>query len=56
MVHLLLERRADINARSTGHPYTGLVAACDRKNEGLVHLILSHGADVNAWDEEHGEW
>jgi ankyrin repeat protein len=55
-VHWLLERGADVNARSHESLSTALLAACDREHEDLVRLLLSHGADVNTRSDEDGEW
>jgi ankyrin repeat protein len=49
-VKLLLDRGVDINARGAG--FTALLWAVNRNDEALVDLLLKHGADVKAQDDD----
>ncbi|ERF69382.1 hypothetical protein EPUS_05927 [Endocarpon pusillum Z07020] len=52
-VRLLLDRGADINARSK-YRVNALEAAIIRNNEQIVKLLLDRGADVNAQGGDYG--
>jgi ankyrin repeat protein len=47
---LLLGRGVDVNARGGG--FTALIWAVNRNDEALVDLLLKHGADGNAQDDD----
>jgi len=54
MVAHLLKRGADVNARTTNKAVTPLHLACRAKDMDRVRLLLDHGADPNAVDEDGG--
>ncbi|KAJ7215061.1 hypothetical protein GGX14DRAFT_338766, partial [Mycena pura] len=53
IVHLLLEKGADINARG-GEYGNALQAAAYQGNTEILHLLLEKGADINAQGGQYG--
>ncbi|KAF8537917.1 hypothetical protein BDD12DRAFT_911128 [Trichophaea hybrida] len=53
IVHLLLDRGADVNAQG-GEYGNALQAAALRGNEAIAHLLVDRGADVNAQGGGYG--
>src|SRR3972149_2373050 len=51
-VRLLLDRGANVNARSTGFPlrYSALMLAAEHARVENIAILLVHGAEVNATD------
>lgn len=48
IVQLLLERGADVNAKTKGLGYTPLHITAARGNQAIADLLLAKGADINA--------
>ncbi|KAJ1472067.1 ankyrin repeat-containing domain protein, partial [Baffinella frigidus] len=53
LVTLLLDRGADVHAKTSCHEQTALYFAVDRKDEKLVRLLVDRGADLDATDRSH---
>jgi ankyrin repeat protein len=52
VVKMLLEKGADINARSENHGVTALMEACRQRNIETAKLLLESGADPNIEDKQ----
>src|SRR5258708_10419706 len=48
IVKLLLDNKADVNARDEKTGSTALMVAAFSGNNGIFQMLLDHGADVNA--------
>ena len=53
IVELLIEKGADVNARSKHSGRTPLIAAAYHGNVEALAVLLAHGADVNVQDKRH---
>lgn len=53
IVELLFERNIEIDRSSPEHG-SALRYACAHSSKQIVHSLLGHGADINAYDEKHG--
>ncbi|KAJ7266795.1 ankyrin repeat domain-containing protein [Mycena rebaudengoi] len=53
IVHLLIEKGADVNAQGGGYG-NALQAASSSGHESIVHLLIEKGANVNAQGGEYG--
>jgi len=54
MIARLLNRGADVNARTTNKAVTPLHLACRARDADRVRFLLDHGADPNVADEDGG--
>ncbi|KAI0264851.1 hypothetical protein BC834DRAFT_843821 [Gloeopeniophorella convolvens] len=54
VIRLLLDRGADVNARSSYYYGSALQAAASKGKLDIVQLLLDRGADVNAQDGHYG--
>lgn len=50
ILKLLIEKGADVNAKSPAMHYTALMWACENGHSNIVELLLEAGADVNLRD------
>ena len=54
MVHILLDREADVSHKRGGQYGNALEAASRQGSEEVVRLLLANGADVNAYGGLYG--
>lgn len=54
MVHILLDREADVSHKRGGQCGNALEAASRQGSEEVVRLLLANGADVNAYGGLYG--